>query len=92
MIGMQSCISAVQALTIARAVERSGGEPFSVTQADGEWSVWFRFDDPRQADAISGHFLRLWKEEQKFQRRQTAPRTVSNRKLAAKRARKNPSS
>jgi hypothetical protein len=92
MIGYQSCISSIQALVMARAVELSGPEVFSVTVANDEWIVWFRFDDPRKTDSISTHFLRLWKEEQEFQRRTAATRKAPNRKSPAKRKPKNPAS
>jgi hypothetical protein len=69
MIGIQSCVSSIQALIMARAVDIAGPKVFSVTVSDGEWIVWFRFDDPRQAESIPRHFNRLWKEQQGFDRR-----------------------
>ena len=74
---------------MARAVELSGPEVFSVTEANGEWIVWFRFDAYLKTDPISGHFLRLWKEEQEFQRRNAAKRKAQNRKSPVKSKPKN---
>ena len=92
MIGYQSCISSTQALVMARAVELSGPQVFSVTEAGGEWLVWFRFETPGMTDSISGHFLRLWKEQQEFDRRIAVKRKTPNRKSPAKPKPKNPAS
>lgn len=80
MIGMQSCKSSLQALTMARAVELAGPEVFSVTVANDEWIVWFRFDPPGGVEMITTHFLRLWKAEQEYERRSAARRKSPRRK------------
>ena len=59
----------MQALIMARAVEMSGPKVFSVTVDNGDWIVWFRFSDEKETEKISFHFLRLWQEEEKFQRK-----------------------
>ena len=84
MIGIQSCKDMKQALLMARAVEMAGPEVFSVTVADGVWTVWFRFDQPGMAADISKHFSDLENEDREFERGLARNRKAPGQKRPAK--------